>query len=449
MLKKYFTQNNLFFLLLILAAGVLLRVYKIGTNYFFTGELGKELAFMRQFAVSHSLPLVGMTTSHEWLSYGPIYYWIMIPIFNLFSGNPYILFWAALVVSVLGLILNYLVFRKIAGERIAVFSTLIQSVSPLLIWITRLSKLHVFFLIIMPVFTYLLYLMWNGKKKWVLPAGIVFGLLFSFHFSQIPILGVVILLFWIKKNIYRVSDWILFWVGVIIPNITLIWQDRNLAVWLPYRILNIADKNPAETWQSLNEYFGKNIFWDQKLWIIGVVVFIAIFIHYVIQNKEKLTKDFLPFYLVSSISLMLVANILHGAPPIHYFLPIFTLLPVLYAIYLNKFKSWPLIVIPVVLLNLASFINEPFFYKDFNGLIKNTDIVSYSTQSLLSSFIVADAKGKPLSIKRVGAYDYFPESYSQNYKYLVLLRGGNLVGDSKNIYTITEDSEKGEVSVQK
>jgi hypothetical protein len=146
---------------------------------------------------------------------------------------------------------------------------------------------------------------------------------------------------------------------------------------------------------------------------------------------------------------MCIANILHGGSPVHYFLPIFTTLPVLYAIYLNKFKFWYLIIIPVVFINLASFINDPIFYKSFTGLIPNTDMVSYSTQNVIASFVVADAKGKPLSVKRIGAYDYFPENYSQNYKYLILWQGGNLVEGSKNIYTIAEDPVKGEINVQK
>lgn len=445
-MQKY---RNTISLLLIFAAGIFLRVYQIGTNYSFSGELGKELLYMRQFVLSHSWPLVGMTTSHEWLSYGPIYYWIMIPIYKIFSGDPFILFWIALTVSVFGLILNYLVFKKIADEKIAMLSTLIAAFSPLLIWQTRLSKLHVFFWIIMPVLTYLIYLLWNGKKKWIVPAGITFGILFSFHFSQIPILGVVILLFWIKKNIYKVSDWLLFGLGVLIPNVTLLWQDRNLALWLPYRILNVANKNPLGTLQSLKEYFGTNIFFDQRLWTVGLIIFLVIFVHYIIQNKHKLTKDFLPFYLVSSISLMLIANILHGAAPFHYFLPIFTLLPVLYAIYLGKTKFWPLIIVPIVFINLISFMNEPLFYKSFTGIIKNSDIVSYSTLNAASSFIITDAKGQPFSIKRIGPYDYFPENYSQNYKYLILWKGGNLVNDSKNVYTVVENSKEGTINVQK
>ncbi len=421
--------RNLIFLGLTLVAAIFLRIYKFDTNYYFTGELGKELLYIRQFALNHSLPLIGMATSHEWLSYGPVYYWIMIPIFDMFSGNPYILFWTAVVISILGLVLNYLVFKKIAGEMVALFSTLIQAISPLLIWQTRLSKLHVFFLLIMPVFTYLLYLMWNGKKKWVFWAGLTFGLLFSFHFSQIPMLGVVALLFWLKKNVYKITDWFKFGIGVLIPNITLIWQDKSLALWLPYRIVNIADKNPGGTLQSLLEYFGRTILWDNRLWFIGLIVFVFIFCRYIIQNKNKVTKDFLPFYLISSISLMLIANILHGAPPIHYFLPIFTLVPVLYSAYFEKHIKFS-----ILLLILMLGTNFTSYFK----FDKPDDFVPYDKQIQIAEELIKDANGREFSIKRIGPYDYFPENYSQNYKYLILWKGGKLVDNSNLIYTIDD-----------
>ncbi|HKC04861.1 MAG TPA: glycosyltransferase family 39 protein [Patescibacteria group bacterium] len=454
-MRKNFWQIS-FALTLIL--GLFLRVYKIGSNYFFTGELGKELLYMRQFAIKGTLPLTGMATSHEWLSYGPIYYWIMIPVFKLFNGNPYILFWSAFTVAILGLALNYFVIKRIANEKIAMLSTMIQTFSPLLIWQTRLSKLHVFFFLLMPVFTYLLYLMWEtpssakaseGRGKWVFWAGLTFGILFSFHFSQIPILGVVILLFLIKKELYKVKDWFLFGLGVVLPNITLLWQDKSLALWLPYRVINFADKNPGGTLFAITEYFGKTIFWNQGLWIIGLLIFAAVFFHYIYVNKERLSQDFLPFYLISSISLMLVANILHGAPPVHYFLPIFTTVPILFAIYLSKIKFSQLIIFLILLTNLVSFGNDPLFFGDSTKFIPAIDFVPYGLQKTIASFIVFDSKGNDMSIRRIGPYDYFPEQYSQNYKYLIIESGGKLLDTSGNTYMILESTQSAEITVEK
>jgi len=446
MLKKYFTHKTYIFLFLIILAGIFLRIYKIENNYYYSGELGKELLFIRQFALNKTLPLVGMATSHSWLYYGPFYYWLMIPVFNIFNGNPYILFCVGLVISVIGLFLNYIVVKKIADNKIALLSTLIQSISPLLIWQTRLSKLHVFFWVLMPVLMYLMYLIWNNKRKWIFVSGLVFGLLFSFHFSQIPIVGVFALLFWFKKNVYKAKDWLYFIIGTIVPNITLIWQDKNLVLWLPYRIANVTEKNPSGTFNSLSEYFGKNLFWDNKLWVVGLVVFILLFANYLYKNYKKINSDFLTFYIIISIGLMLFANILHGSSPIHYYLPVFTTVPILYSIYLSKIKSWYFIVLPIFIYNLVSFNNDPYFYKNFDKKVIGTDFVKYSTQMNTTLFILNNAGGKQFSIKRVGPYDFFPEQYSQNYKYLLLWKGGKLVDENVNLYTIIESEN--DINVQ-
>lgn len=436
-------------LVLIIVVGLFLRAYKINSNYNFTGELGKELLYMRSFSQNGTLPLIGMPTSHEWLSYGPFYYWLMIPFFKLAGGNPYILFWVALFVAAAGLILNYVVIRKIIGERVALISTLVQALSPLFIWQTRLSKLHVFFWILMPILMFESYLIWKGEKKFVFWIGLTFGLLFSFHFSQIPILLVILGIFFIKKHLYKFKDVFIFVIGIFLPNLTLIWKDRLIAAWLPYRVVSLSDKNPLGTFQSFNQFLGINIFWDQRFWILGSLIFLALFVLYVVENKNKLISQFAPYYLISSLAVMFIANILHGAPPVHYFLPIFTLMPILFALFLARFRFWYLVIFVVAIGNFISFENDPLFYKDFSKFVTNIDMVPYSTQNSIVSFIVADTAGKPFSLKRVGPYDYFPDQYSQNYQYLALWKGGKFNALSGNTYTIVEDVQKDQVYVQK
>ena len=93
---------NLLFILI----GVFLRQYNISNDYYFSGELGKELLYTASLIEKGVFPTIGMTTSHEWLSYGPIYYWILIPLVKIFSFNPFILFWLSFAVSIVGLLLN-------------------------------------------------------------------------------------------------------------------------------------------------------------------------------------------------------------------------------------------------------------------------------------------------------------------------------------------------------
>lgn len=423
----------------ILILGATLRVYGISGHYYFTGELGKELLYTRQYYLNHSLPLVGMPTSHEWLNYGPFYYWVLMPLFSLSAGNPFILFWLAFDISLFGLVLNYLVVRKIIGERVALISTLLEAISPLMVLQTRLSKLHVFFFLIMPILMYLSFLLWNGKKKWVFWAGLAFGILFSFHFSQIPLLVLFILLFWIKRNIYKIKDLLVFAAGILIPNLTFLWQDKAIALWLPYRVVNIATKSSAETWSLIKQYLGMNLFWDNKFAIAGLVIFVFLFAHFLWTNKSKFSKDFTVFYISTSISVMMIANILHGAPPIHYFLPIFTTVLIMYSIYLSKIKLGAVILTLIFLININFYTNK----------IQLDDYIPYETQLNVANFIIKDAGGKAFSIRRIGPYDYFPEQYSQNYKYLLKWRGGNLVDNSNNVYTIIENPQTGDVNVQR
>jgi len=413
-------------LLTILGLAVFLRLYGILDNYYFSGELGKELLYMRHFSLTKTLPLTGMTTSHEWLSYGPIYYWIMIPVFNLLNGNPLILFYSALTVSILGLILNFVIVKKISTEKVAIISTALQAISPLLIWQTQSSKLHTFFFILSPILMYLLYLLWNGKKKWLIYTGIVFGLMFSFHFSQIPLLGVLVLLFMIKK--YKFTDYLKFGAGVLIPNLTLLWQDKNLLIWIPYRIITSGGRDLVGTLNSFNEFMGRNIFWDHKLWVLASIIFLTVLIHFIWSNHKKIKKDFLIFYLTSSISFIFLANFLHSSPPVHYFLPVFTTVPILFALYLDKQKYWWVALVLIFLIN----------FKGYFNFQKPNDFVPLATQVRIADSIVKDANGSEFSIKRIGLYDYFPETYSQNYKYLILSRGGKLTDKSKNIYTIND-----------
>jgi len=97
--------------------GTFLRVYKIFSNYYFTGELGKELLYVWQIISSGKFPLVGMGTSHEWLSYGPIYYWILAPLVKIFGWTPYILFWVSLAASMGGILITYFVFKNIVNKK--------------------------------------------------------------------------------------------------------------------------------------------------------------------------------------------------------------------------------------------------------------------------------------------------------------------------------------------
>jgi hypothetical protein len=103
---------------------------------------------------------------------------------------------------------------------------------------------------------------------------------------------VIFLAFWIKRKNLKIRDYIKFILGLIIPNITILIYDakngfsmtKNLILWIPYRMagfVGIYPKNNLDmtsggsTLSAFNEFFGRNLFWDSRFWILGSIIFVV------------------------------------------------------------------------------------------------------------------------------------------------------------------------------
>jgi hypothetical protein len=423
----------------------------IGTNYYFTGELGKELHYISQLISTGRFPLVGLATSHEWLTYGPAYYWIMIPVVKIFGFSPFILFWVALAVSVIGILITYFVFSKIVDAKFTAILAFFVSVSPLWIQLTRLSKLHTFFFILIPLVIYFLYKIWNKDKRYFFWLGLAFGFLFSFHYSQIPILGVLLLAFWIKRKGTKLGDYLKFAVGLILPNITILIYDaksgftmvKDLVMWIPYRILGFAGLYPknnldivtgGSTISAFNEFLGRNLFWDGRFWVLGSIVFLILFVAFFMQNYKRFSKDFFVFYLISSTIVQFGALLVHTTPPVHYFLPVFLNFGLLFSFFVCKYWKRPSVkvftALIIVLIAVIDILNMPNEHAD------DIDYIPLGIQEGVAKSIVRNAAGKPFVLTRVGPYDYYPETYDQNYQFLIMQDGGKIDQSAKLKYII-------------
>lgn len=441
--------------------GVFLRIFKIRENYYFPGESGRELLYAWQMDQLKEFPLIGLTTSHEWLSYGPIYYWILNLPAKIFAWSPYVLFWLSLSVSVAGILVTYFVFKKICGEKFALVLSFIISFSPLWIWSTRLSKLHTFLSVLIPLIIFFLYKVWKGKLKYIFWLGLVYGATFSFHFSQLPILAVIVLVFWIKKEKIHLKDYILFISGMIISNLTVIFYDyqngfnmlKNLVLWIPYRIAgfggilprnNLTFETLTDTIFIFNEFLGRNMFIYSKLWISATIVFLILFTIFILENFKKIQKDFFIFYLISSTLLQFVSLFVHTKPPLHYFLPVFLNFPLLLSYFFVKYQKKQTVKIFLISILIFMFVEGVFMHKYEH--LNNTDFIPLSRQEEVVREIIRDSQNNPFSLERIGPFDHFPENYSQNYKFLILKSGGKIDESAKTKFVIYDF---GKVFVQK
>ena len=140
---------------------------------------------------------------------------------------------------------------------------------------------------------------------------------------------------------------------------------------------------------------------------------------------------------------------LHGDPPKHYYFVIFPVpIIVLGSLFADIAKSKAGMIISAVILLFITYKNFNYFFSDKWFYIPQDRVqdgklpVPYNLQVKIVDFIKNDAKGKMLSLKRVGELDHFNSDFAQNYLYLLELEEIKTVSDSNLVYTIFEDIEK-------
>lgn len=68
--------------------GLGLRLYLLDQNLFFNYEQGRDLLVVKDIVENHKLTLIGPKTDIDGVFHGPLYYYLLFPLYLLFSGNP-------------------------------------------------------------------------------------------------------------------------------------------------------------------------------------------------------------------------------------------------------------------------------------------------------------------------------------------------------------------------
>lgn len=446
-----------FVLLLTLLLGIFLRFYKINENFLIDGEIGDNLLQLKNFILTKQIPLLGPVTSHPWLYFGPLYYWIYGPILYISKFNPVSYAYFGAVGSSLIILLNFIVISKIINKQVALFSSFLISISPLLWFFSRLSRFFSFVPIFVYLFLLLLYGISMGEKKHVFLLGFILGCMFSFHYSPIVLIPYLVSILIFKKIRIRKKDVFKFFSGLILPLLPILAYDSqhkfsmtlNLLLWIPYRVLGflgIYNKNTLsqtvikENALSFISFFSQSIF-PHPAERIGLGIIIILLIYAVFKIVKQNTYSFLFIILWGLWGL--AAIFIHGSPPSHYFVPILTFPIILVSFFLYDIwvKGIPGRMLIIISLAGLTSLNLMFYFsKDWIFQYKNS-IYSYKNLTKISESIIKDAHGQKFSLKRIGFNDQFSYNYAQNYIYLLWLYGNQPVKNANITYTIIETPE--------
>lgn len=198
-LKDWITQNKTetLLLIIILAAAVFFRLWRIDEYLPFLGDEGRDVRIVRRFLTGFDLMFIGPRTSIGDMYLGPLYYYLISPFLWIFSFSPVgpAVFVALLGTATVGLV--WLVSREWFGKTAAATAALLYAISPV---VTSFSR-HSWNPNIMPFFSLLcVYSIWRIWKRnqwwWLVVLGTSFAFVLQSHYLGLLLLP-TIGIFWL------------------------------------------------------------------------------------------------------------------------------------------------------------------------------------------------------------------------------------------------------------
>lgn len=134
---KKILHHPVFWLILIVCFGAFLRFWNIESWQYFTYDQARDFIIIKRMLLDHKLTLVGPTVLAPGVYLPPFYYYSLAPflyLFNFHLVGPDI--YTALL-GIAAIIVFYLLARDLFGSKVAIFSSLLFSLNPYLIQVSR------------------------------------------------------------------------------------------------------------------------------------------------------------------------------------------------------------------------------------------------------------------------------------------------------------------------
>ena len=207
--KKIIFKKELVILFLLVIVGSFLRLQGVLTNSFaFTYDVGRDMLALQNIVVNHDLMFIGATTGIPGVFYGPWWYYMLVPFFIIFRGDPAGIALIMAIVGVASIIVSYILGKKIDGIFLGLGLAAFVSVSPVLvslsvqIWNPNIAPLFVMLTL------YCLYKIYKFEKK---------DLRYFFFLGILLALNIDIEILW----------GILFTIGTILSLFFLLYKKRH------------------------------------------------------------------------------------------------------------------------------------------------------------------------------------------------------------------------------
>jgi len=446
------------FLTIILILGSFLRLFRLNDLMVLIGDFGWFYLSARNLILTHTIPFVGITSSHPWLHQGPFWTYIVAVLFVLFHFNPLAPAYFTAILDIFTLYFLYKFGSEMFGKIIGLICAFLYSTSPLAVFDSRLPY-HTspipFFVVF---FLYCLYKWVSGNAKYF-PFTIFFlAVLYNFELATailwFPVIIVVFFGILKKKEYMRkvLNKKILFYslAALFFPMISMIFYDFNhgfpqtlkFAAWLGYRVLKLFGYQYHQIIvpeSSLSQFmnfissqvqpliFSPSNFVSFMLLALGFIFLLKKI--FTVKNKNQING----YNLLTVSTIVSVTIFILGKTPSDAYIPIF--FPMIFFTtacffgYLIERKNKKILGITILifvgLVNVYVFLSKNYFSQG----------TEYNAKIMTVNAVLTNSHGQPFQLAS-GGYFATIATGIDDYKYLLWWKGGIINNNSRLKYTI-------------
>jgi GT2 family glycosyltransferase len=457
-------------LTIIIALSAFLRFYQLPEKMSFFGDLAWFYISARDLAVLHTIPLVGITTSHIWLHQGPLWTYMLAFTLSIFNFNPVA---GAYLTSIIGIITVFIVYKigKIYfSPKVGLISAFLFATSPLVVIHARMPFITSIIPFLASILLLAVFAWIKGRKNYFFAVFALMLLLYNFELAT-QSLWVIILFFliigYIKKESYlrglkSVSSLVkllAIFIAIMFP--ILIYDISNgfaqtlkFAAWIPYKFLNLffkfkvnkEDVSILSIFSFLGSFYQRFLFAYSL--IVSEIIFLATVINiYVefIRGKNIWYKS--PVFILTAFLAVPVLGLIVTKTASEAYLPIiFPSLIVLTALVVSRLMNVKCLKYPVLVILIA--IGTFNSWAVINGS-KNFYGTPLGERIAVAKKIIKIADGKKYNIVGIGPGSEFA-SFTMNYEYLGWWLGNGPSNTPEKLkFIVSEEHEKINVAVKK
>lgn len=342
MTKKLIKLHYVF--IFIFSLSLFLRLYRIGNLTTFGRDQGIDFLVVKDMLVNHNWTLLGIKTSIGEFFQGPVYRYMLIPLFWALKLRPIAGAYTAVVVSALTITILYTTACKYLDKTTALFSSLLFAISPQFIKYGNTPLYQHFVPLFIFAALYFLFTLHKTKKTiFALLIGLSVGIASELHYLSVTFAMsiLVYLCLFGKHRIKNVSSYITGLILGLSPTIAFELKHNFLNTRLFWHYLGSSSTATNHFLNTINAWVeGTGSFLGANSNILGKIIIIFIFVCSVNMRKkfspaESVLKKLTTILLIAAATSSLFLSSIEP----HYLLPLWLCFLILIPVFSQKYLS--------------------------------------------------------------------------------------------------------------